>query len=179
MIRYTSELAQHLADGGIAVIPTDTLYGIIARVDRPEAVDRVYSVKQRDKSKPCIVLIDDVERLRDFGVAQAYIDEASKYWPGAVSVVIPVSDAKWSTIARGGDSIAFRVPAVPELCELLSATGPLIAPSANPESLPPAQTSDEAEAYFGRSVDYYVDGGTLAGKASTIIDLVSHRHLRD
>lgn len=176
---YTSELVRSLLRGELAVIPTDTLYGLVACADNMQAVERVYDIKQRDRSKACIVLIDSPERILDFGVAGQLLPEANNYWPGPVSLVMPVDEEKWHHITRGLGTIAFRVPGVPALRELLAQTGPLIAPSANPESLPVAKTIDEAEAYFGDKVQLYIDGDTLVGKASTIIDLTSHKHLRD
>ena len=72
---------------------------------------------------------------------------------------------------RGTRSLAFRVPEKEDLRELLKSTGPLVAPSANPEGLPQSQNIQEARGYFGYTVDYYVDGGEITSKASKIIQL--------
>jgi len=61
------------------------------------------------------------------------------------------------------------MPAKKELIEFLKETGPLFAPSANPTGMPASTTIDEAKRYFGEKIDFYVDGGTLNGRPSTVI----------
>lgn len=82
----------------------------------------------------------------------------SEVWPGKVSVIMPSVNAPiW--IRRDNNSVAYRLPANAELRDLIAKTGPLIAPSANPEGYKPAMNIDEAYDYFGDGVDAYVDGG--------------------
>ena len=69
------------------------------------------------------------------------------------------------------ESMAFRLPAIKELRDLLLQTGPLIAPSANPEGLAPASDTAQAEEYFGHEIDMYIDGGKIEGKPSKLIKL--------
>lgn len=157
--RHDARLASLLKRGGIAVVRTDTLYGLVARADDEAAVERIYAVKHRDPTKGFIVLVADEWMLYD---RPPMADEPviSTMWPGPVSVVLPSPSApKW--LQRAGDTIAYRCPADAELRTLLARTGPLVAPSANPEGSPPAATIDEAITYFGDSVDAYVDSGTV------------------
>jgi L-threonylcarbamoyladenylate synthase len=72
---------------------------------------------------------------------------------------------------RGTKTLAFRLPSSQSLRTLLIETGPLIAPSANPEGQAPAQNITEAKKYFGDLVDFYLDGGEIHGKASKVIKL--------
>ena len=72
-------------------------------------------------------------------------------------------------MTRGTGTIAFRMPDIPELRDLLVQTGPLIAPSANTEGEPPALTVGDAKKYFGDEVDFYVDAGKLESLPSTLI----------
>lgn len=163
MNRFTSvndpEVARILQAGGIGVIRTDTLYGLIARADDESAVRRIYMLKGRDDHKSPIVLIDTPEQIYDTLSTQhqAYIDSV---WPGPVSVIVPSIKAP-SWIRRGNDSVAYRMPALEELRKLVQATGPVIAPSANPQGMQPAMNVREASYYFGDNVDFYVDGGTV------------------
>ena len=156
------ELLAALEAGEVAVIKTDTLYGLVASAHSSEAVEQVYALKQRDPAKACIVLIADTSQL----LPGTKLDEAHQalcrqYWPGPVTIVLPVDAAAPLFVHRGVGSIAYRCPADPELRQLLSRTGPLVAPSANPESLPPARTIHDAQQYFGEHVAMYVDGGTI------------------
>ena len=80
-------------------------------------------------------------------------------------------EEKFAYLHRGTKTLAFRVPHIKELRDLLFETGPLIAPSANTEAMPPAKNMIEAKKYFGDLVDLYIDGGEIKGKASRVIRL--------
>lgn len=151
------ELIQILQNGGVAVMPTDTIYGIMGLALNKKTVERISKIKKRSPEKPFINLIGDWSETKKFGI------DASQY-------KIPENAEPTTYIIEG---ISFRIPNVPELRDLLLKTGPLIAPSANPEGLPPAENILEAKEYFGDSVDLYVDGGEISGKASRIIKLNS------
>lgn len=164
------EAAVMVGYGRIGVVPTDTLYGLVASVSDRDAVERVYRVRGRDAGKPCIVLLPDVSDLGRFGVDpdDASRDRLARIWPGKVSVVFPCRDPRWEHVHRGTGTIAFRVPAEKDLHMFLAAAGPVIAPSANPSGDPPAETAEEAEAYFHDNIDFLVDGGRVAGEPSTV-----------
>lgn len=176
MVVSWDEAGYLLSQGNIGAIPTDTLYGLVASTTDKIAVDRVYAAKGRDFTKPCIILIEDVDALIHYGVAERDIKQASQFWPGPVSIAMGVSDKfrqheHLSFLLRGGSSLAFRQPADNILRGLLHETGPLIAPSANPEGAAPAQTVKEAQDYFADNVDFYVDGGERVGRPSKLIKL--------
>jgi len=151
-------LATALRGDGIAVVRTDTIYGLLARVDSEAAVAKVYDTKHRDPSKQCIILISTAAEAGEYAdVVRIYSEQASE----PTSVIVPVqNEPAWVT--RGGDTIAYRVVRSPLLKRLIDEVGPVIAPSANPEGLPPASTIAEAADYFGDAVDYYCDGGEVA-----------------
>lgn len=186
------ELIAALRLGGVGVLPTDTLYGLVASALLPDAVQRVYELKRRNETKPLIVLIADIEELEQFGVeiSDHLIQQLTPYWPGtahlkseaggACSVILPVIDDQFEYLSRGTDAIAFRIPDNEELRDFLRETGPLVAPSANVEGRAPAETISEARRYFGTDVDFYVDGGELRGKPSTLLEfsgkeVITHR----
>lgn len=153
------QIADILNAGGVGVLRTDTLYGIVANADNKSAVQRVYELKGRDETKSPIVLISSSDQLFDQPdeTLKAYVDSV---WPGPVSIIFPSTKAPlW--IRRGNDSVACRLPDDADLQNLVTATGPLIAPSANPEGQAPAMDITEAQDYFGDSVDFYVDGGRV------------------
>lgn len=163
--------AKSLTKGGVGVLPTDTLYGIVASALDEAAVERVYTLKGRTPAKPCIVLIASTDDLGLFGVAltDTQAGVAAKYWPGPVSIALPCGSGVGEYLHRGTHTLAFRIPKDEALREFLKIAGPLIAPSANPEGLPPATNLDEAKNYFGDRVDFYIDGGVRRGDPSTII----------
>lgn len=166
-----------LRKGGVVVIPTDTLYGLMASAYDKKAVERVYKIRGRDNNKPCIVLISSFADLNKFGVNIS--KEQDKFlhtvWPGKVSVVLPCSQKKFEYLHRGTKTIAFRMigPRNKNLFKILKSVGPLVAPSANPQGLPPAKKRSEARRYFGEAIDAYVCVGTKNSKPSTIISLIN------
>ncbi len=154
-------VAAVLDAGGIVVARTDTIYGILARADDRNAVQRVFEVKGRSDYKSPIVLIADREQML-VPLPAAEYELSLTVWPGKVTIAIPVDKTtapEW--LHRGNDEFGHRMPASEELRALIALTGPLIAPSANPEGQEPAEDIDEAKNYFGERVDLYVDGGRV------------------
>lgn len=175
-------LVKVLREGGVAVMPTDTLYGIVGRAQSLSAVNRIYKLRKRAPDKPCIILIGNIDELEKFSIAlsEKQKSKIKEYWPfdlacdfqpEPVSIVLDCPDEALSYLHRGAKTLAFRLPSSQPLRDLLIKTGPLIAPSANLEARPPSETIAEAKKYFGDEVDLYVDGGTIKGKASKIIKL--------
>lgn len=170
-----------LKSGGVGVLPTDTLYGLVGSAFLPETVERIYELKRRDLRKPLIVLIADVEDVERFGIvlSEKLASQLQRYWHletgfpseggGPFSIILPTIDEEFSYLHRGGETIAFRLPNKDDLRELVREVGPLVAPSANIEGKPPARTVEEARKYFGTDADFYIDGGELTGKPSTIL----------
>lgn len=156
---FDETIVRLLLEGGIGVLRTDTLYGIVAKADNQQAVERVYTVKTRTPTKSPIVLIASVDQLFD-SYSEEILDTLADIWPAKTSIILPSSHAPvWLT--RGNESVAYRLPDNEELRRLLRLTGPLIAPSANPEGQPPAMDIIEARDYFGDKVDFYVDHGVV------------------
>jgi L-threonylcarbamoyladenylate synthase len=168
-----------LKAGGVAVILTDTIYGIVGSALKKSVVLRIYRLRKRNLKKPMIVLVASMRELARFGVrvSPAIGRFLRGAWPGRVSVALPVRGKKWEYLHRGTDYIAFRMPLKKSLRELLLKTGPLVAPSANPEGKPPATTIQEAKKYFGARVDCYVDEGKFVRKPSTLVKVVEGKPL--
>lgn len=153
------EVASVLNSGGIVVLRTDTIYGVVARADNEQAVRRVYELKGRDETKSPIVLIANTSQLFDTVSEDAHA-RVRKFWPGKTSIIFPSNEAP-AWIRRSNRSVAYRLPNNDGLRELLQQTGPLIAPSANPQGTRPAMNIEEAVTYFGDKVDLYIDGGQV------------------
>ena len=166
-----------IKDGGVAVIKTDTLYGIVCDAFNQHAVARIYQIKKRDPLKPVIVLVSRIDDIQKFGITinHQLREKLEGIWPAKVSVILPSNDDSVNThyIHKGTGGIAFRVPADSALRQLLSDVGPLVAPSANPEGQLPATNIQQAIDYFGDNVDFYLDGGDVTDThASKIIKIV-------
>ncbi len=162
-----------LVNDGVAVIPTDTLYGLVASISSKKAIEKIYKIKERDKTKPLIVLISslkDLEKL-DVKLEKEQAKFLEKIWPGKVSVLLSSKGQKFKYIHRGTGEIAFRMIGIKNknLLNLIKKVGPIVAPSCNKESKKPAETIKEAKEYFGESVDCYISGGKRVGEPSTLI----------
>jgi L-threonylcarbamoyladenylate synthase len=157
--------------GAIGIIPTDTLYGIVARATDKEAVSRLYTLKRREQ-KPGTVIAASVDQLVDIGIKKRYLTAVEQFWPGPVSVIIACGP-ELTYLHQGKQSLAVRIPDRPELISLLRETGPLLTSSANNPGEQPATTMQDAQRVFGDSVDVYADGGDLSGKLpSTVIRVI-------
>ena len=154
-----SDAAETLLKGGVVAMRTDTIYGLLALAGNELAVERIYAMKGRDDTKSPIVLIGDIAQLFSQPSAK-HLEGLQEFWPGKVSVIMPHS-GNYEWLTRGNESIAYRLPDSLELRSLLIRTGPLIAPSANPQGKVPACTIAEARDYFGDKVDMYIDGGKV------------------
>jgi L-threonylcarbamoyladenylate synthase len=168
-----NKVSRHLLqNGSIGVIPTDTVYGVVARAEDSASVKRLYDLKKRD-SKPGTLIAASTKQLEDLGLKHRYLKAVEQFWPGAVSVIIPVSDPNLSYLHQGKLSLAVRIPDDPNLRDLLKITGPLLTSSANDPGQPTAVSLEQAKAYFGEKVDFYDGDVDLSGRQpSTIIRIL-------
>ncbi len=161
-----------LERGEVVLLPTDTLYGLCADALSPPAVEKVYRLKQRNPKKPLIVLLAFPEWLDKFFGIKNPPEAAEKLFKLdiPVSIVLKVDGFDW--ISRGGKSVAFRVVKGGFVKEFLKSFGrPVVAPSANWEGYPPAESPMQAFLYFGGGVSVYYNGGILKGNPSALVDL--------
>lgn len=170
---FNEQIAKTLArKGNIVVMPTDTVYGVVGRAKDQQAVERLYALKRRH-AKPGTLLVADIQQLVDLGLKRRYLKAVEQFWPGAVSVVVPVGDPKLDYLTQGLPDLAVRIPDDDNVREVLKLTGPLITSSANEPGEPPAETLTQAKHYFDDRVDAYFDGGDLKGRLpSTVIRVV-------
>ncbi len=161
-------------EGGLVVLPTDTVYGIGADAFTPSAVSALLAAKGRGRNIPPPVLVGSVraagalaESLGAFG--QDLIDE---FWPGPLTLVFRASPTlKWDLGDTLG-TVAIRMPLHPVALDLLRRTGPMAVSSANLHGAPATTTAAEAEGQLGAAVSVYLDGGRCADNVpSTILDL--------
>lgn len=166
-----------LARGNVGIIPTDTVYGLVAPAHNREAVERLYRLKNRER-KPGTLIAASIEQLQVLGVPSELLDRLTAYWPGPLSAVLPISDS-FSYLHQGIGDIAMRIVADEDIRHLLVQTGPLMTSSANHPGAPGATTIGEAQDYFQNKVDFYVDGGDLSGRPpSTVVKFRSDGTLK-
>ena len=171
--------------GGLVVIPTDTVYGVAARLDHPAAIARLYVAKGRPEEKPIPVLIaspGELARLtRDLPPgAEALV---ARFWPGALTVALPRAATVPDEVTAGLDTVGLRMPDHPFALALIAACGGALAvTSANRSGEPSLCEAAAVMAAIGWAVDLVVDGGrTPGGRSSTVIalDAAGPRVLRE
>ena len=170
-----------LKKGGIVAFPTDTVYGLGAAVNLPQAVERVYQVKERPKNMPLPLLLADKSQIEEVAEPVPPIAWllAAKFLPGALTIVLFKSRAVPDTVTGGGNTVAIRIPAHPIPHALARGVGtPIVGTSANLSGKPSALTAEEVYTQLGNKVDLIIDGGRCPdGKESTIVDLTGETPL--
>lgn len=160
-----------IKSGKVGVLPTDTVYGLVADAHNPEASAKILEIKGRPL-KPGTLIAADIHQLAELGIKLRYLKAVEQYWPNPISIVLPMGP-ELEYLHSGVRSLPVRIPAYKPLLELLKQTGPLITTSANLPDEPTVLTIEEAVKIFGERLDFYVDGGNLSGNlSSTIIRIV-------
>ena len=164
---------EELQRGAAVVVPTDTVYGLAAFPENPDAVQWVFELKRRPDHKSLPVLAADVRALEtvvDMDESARLL--AERFWPGPLTLALPRAAGFDHDLGAGTNStVAVRVPAHEVVLALLERTGPLAVTSANLSGEPAATTTDEARAAFGDAIPVYLEGGTCSGGASTVVSL--------
>jgi L-threonylcarbamoyladenylate synthase len=169
-----AEAVRVLARGGLVAFPTETVYGLGARLDR-DALARVFAAKGRPTAHPLIAHVEGVASAR--ALASEWNDHAMKlaqaFWPGPLTLVVPRAASVPAEISGGGSSIAVRSPIHPVARALLVALGePIAAPSANRyQAVSPTRAEHVLRSLDGL-VDLVLDAGACAeGIESTVVDV--------
>ena len=151
--------------GSVALVPTETVYGLVARVGDEAACRKIFELKQRSEAKVLGWFVADWRTLSEYGVQLAGIpcELAEKYCPGAITIIAPL---------KNGGTLGFRSPAHPLLQEILKLTGPLYQTSANLSGQPDPLDAASALTQLWGEPDIAVDGGKLpeGAQGSTVVD---------
>jgi len=169
--------AEVLERGGLAVLPTETVYGLAAGVERREAVERIFEVKGRDAAKAIPVMVEDAARAAELAAPEwrEPLLRLSVFWPGPLTVVVKTVPLRWlEWVARGSDELGIRIPDHPFLLRLLQVTGPLAVTSANLSGRRPAADFAGLDPLLLERVDLVLDQGRAGtGSPSTVARLTA------
>jgi len=153
------EIADVLRAGGVALLPTDTIYGLHAMATDVEAVARIRSMKERGDQKPFVIIASSVDQLEKLGATIP--DALRNIWPAPLTAIV----------ASGETTIAARIPDLPWLRALLDRTGPLVSTSANRSGEPPVTAPEMLADDLLAALDALFDAGPREGQPSTIVDV--------
>lgn len=178
--------ATAMLSGHAVVLPTDTVYGVAAIPSSASAVAQLFALKGRSSTQPFAVLVSDAEQALELAapsVAASGVRQVMRrLWPGALTLVVPRAP-ELAELALGGDptTIGVRCPASAVVRALAARVGPVATTSANRSGEPtPTEAAAAAASLYGE-VALVLDGGTLSGAASTVVDATAEpwRLLRD
>lgn len=161
--------------GGLVAFPTDTVYGLGSCATIPQAVEKVYEVKNRPKTMALPILVANESQISKFAeqvppVAWRLI---RRFMPGALTIVLTKSSLIPDIVTGGGTTVAIRIPAHPVPIALIEGLGaPVIGTSANLSGEPSPLTAEEVYAQIDDNVDLIIDDGRCpGGKESTVVDV--------
>ena len=172
-----AEAAALIAAGELVAVPTETVYGLAADATNPNAVAEIYKAKGRPSHNPLIVHVLDMSQAEQLGARpdDAARLIASTYWPGPLTLVVPLSPTNdlAEAVSAGLGTVALRSPEHPVMRQLLEKTGvPLAAPSANASGRISPTRAEHVIATLGGRIAAVIDGGpTDKGIESTIVKI--------
>jgi L-threonylcarbamoyladenylate synthase len=172
------EIQSVLISGGVIAFPTDTFYGLGADPFNPDALSKIFHIKQRPPDKPLLVLTHSfsewttlVSEITDNGVTLM-----ERFWPGPLTLIFKAKPGLPDILTAGTDRIGIRLPDQPFTHKLLETLDhPLTATSANISGMGELSTAQQVENSLGEKLDLIVDGGPApGGKVSTILDTTTN-----
>lgn len=166
------EAVKALARGQLVVVPTDTVYGLTADPFRAGATDRIFTLKRRSRDLELPVLVagvDDAVALAD-GVPDVALGLMARYWPGALTIVLPRRADLGADLGSDDATIGVRCPDHPVPRTLCRAVGPLATTSANLSGDATPATAAGVADVLGDGVAVVLDAGPCEGSPSTVVD---------
>jgi L-threonylcarbamoyladenylate synthase len=160
-------------EGGLVVLPTDTVYGLGCDAFDPAAVRELLSVKGRGREMPPPVLVSARTTMDALavGVPEPARALAERFWPGPLTLICRQQQSLQWDLGDTRGTVALRMPDQQVALSLLARTGPLAVSSANRTGMAAATSAEEAEEMLGEAVEVYLDDGPAAGGVpSTIVD---------
>ena len=158
-------------EGKIIGIPTETVYGIGVDPYSQSAVDKIFELKERSLDKPLSVLISSYEEISKLDVVSKIPDVVELYWPGPLTIIVETKAKFANGVGTNNPlTIGIRVPDNELAIELLKNTGPLAVTSANISGNENILNNIDAENEFGSKIAIYLEGESVLGSGSTIVD---------
>lgn len=170
----TDELSEILKNDGVISVPTDTVYGVCARIDSHEAYEKLINTKKRPYSKLFPVMCANMDQIKKI----AKVDERTEkiindFMPGPITIVLEKNSNIPEYVTNGKNTIAIRMATSKSLEELIEKTGsPIFMSSANHSGEPICKSLEEIENTFPK-IDGIMEGNVSIGEVSTIVDCTS------
>ena len=171
------KVASILRDGGVAAIPTETVYGLAGNALKGQCVRKIYEAKGRPSDNPLIVHISDISQWAPLvkHIPESAMALAEKFWPGPLTIILPKSELIPDEICGGLSTVAVRMPSDEIARAIITECGfPLAAPSANTSGKPSPTCAQHVKEDLDGKIEVIVDSGECSvGIESTVITLAT------
>jgi len=167
---------QVIENGGIAIFPTDTVYGLGCNPYNSSAVEKIYEIKSREKIKSLPVLAYSLEIVKEITHVDSFTEKIiERYWPGPLTLILKLTDQKLKKSLKLDDKIAIRIPDSECALKLLKKCNLLVGTSANISGNKSFMDPDECVKNI-KNYDIFLNGGTITSKGeSTIIEIKNEK----
>ena len=172
------KIVKEIKQGNLVIIPTDTVYGISVDMTNEKAIKKVYEAKNRDKSKPLILLVSSVDMLRKYTEKLNQLEEEiiKKYLPGKLTLLLHKNNKVSDEITSGSNLVGIRIPDNKELIKIIDKIGnPIISTSANISGKTTITNPKEIEKEMLKHISYVEDAGTINNEPSSIIKIENEK----
>lgn len=163
-----------LKNGGIVLLPTDTVFGLCCRIDDAKALERLFAIKKRDVSQAVPILVSSTDMVKEYVLPfnEKVEQLMEQYWPGGLTIVLPCKKEKVSALVRGdGDSLGVRIPDFLSVYQIIETLGvPIVGTSANFHGNPSVTKWKDLDPQLVKLCDYTLEEDSLGGVSSTVID---------
>jgi L-threonylcarbamoyladenylate synthase len=164
-----------LLAGGVVAFPTESFYGLAVDISNDKAIEKLFSLKQRDKNNPILILLPEKEDLKKYvaDIPEQAVKLINAFWPGGLTLVLNANSSISPLLTADISKIGIRFSSHPLAIDLARSIGrPITGTSSNISGRPPCIRADEVYDSFGTSIDLILDNGpTVGGKGSTILDV--------
>ncbi len=168
------ELANILKNDGVIAVPTDTVYGLCARMNSRKAREHLIEIKHRPENKAFPIMCNNIEQIKSIAKVDERIEKIiNSFMPGPITLVLLKGDKTPNYINEGSNEIGIRMATSKPLEELIEKVGsPVFMTSANISGEPVCKSIEEIQEKF-HSIDGILEGEVAYGQASTIVDCTS------
>ena len=175
---HIDKIAKEIKKGNLVIIPTDTVYGISADMTNENAINKVYTCKQREKNKPLILLVSNKEMLKKYTKNLTSLEKEiiQKYLPGKLTILLPKNDNVSAKITAGSNLVGIRMPDNNELIQIIEKVGsPIISTSANISGEKTITNPKEIDKELLKYISYVEGAGTINNEPSSIIKIENEK----
>lgn len=172
------KIVKEIKQGNLVIIPTDTVYGISADMTNERAIKKVYEAKNRDKSKPLILLVSNIDMLKKYTEKLNPLEEEiiKKYLPGKLTILLHKNNKVSDEITAGSNLVGIRIPDNKNLIQIIDKIGnPIISTSANISGKATITDPKEIEKDLLKHISYIENAGTINTEPSSIIKIENEK----